>query len=142
MKRFSGRKYKVHYTGRLEDGTVFDSSRGGDPFVVPVGLRRVIEGFGEALLDMEAGDSKEVTIPPSRAYGPHREDLLSDISRERFPEALELRVGQNLQLKGPGGIVARVQIRELKEDSVTVDANHPLAGKTLIFDLEVVEIVG
>lgn len=142
MKGFSGRKYKVHYTGRLEDGTVFDSSRRGDPFVVPVGLRRVIEGFEEALVGMEAGDSKEVTIPPSKAYGPHREELISEVGRERFPEGLELREGQHLQLKGPGGVVTRVQVRALKEDAVTVDANHPLAGKTLIFDLEVVEIVG
>jgi len=142
MKGFSGRKYKVHYTGRLEDGTVFDTSREGDPFVVPVGMKRVIEGFEEALLGMEAGDSKEVTIPPSKAYGPRREDLLRDVVRERFPEALELRVGQHLQLKGPGGVVTRVRVSALKEDAVTVDANHPLAGKTLIFDLEVVEIVG
>ena len=142
MKGFSGRKYKVHYTGRLEDGTVFDTSREGEPFVVPVGLRRVIEGFEEALLGMDAGDSREVTIPPSKAYGPYRKELVGNVGRDRFPEALELRVGQHLQLKGAGGVLTRVQIRELKGDTVTVDANHPLAGKTLIFDLEVVEIVG
>jgi len=132
------RRVKVHYTGRLEDGTVFDSSRDKEPLTVPLGQKRVIPGFEEALVGMETGEKKRVTISPRQAYGPHREELVTEVERSRFPDGLELREGQRLQLKNPAGIVTTVRIVSLRGDSATVDANHPLAGKTLVFDLEMV----
>jgi len=129
----------VHYTGRLEDGTVFDSSRDKEPLTVPLGQKRVIAGFEEALGDMGSGDVKRVTIPPGKAYGPHRPELVTEVERSKFSEDLQLREGQRLQLKNPAGIVTTVRVVSLDEEAVKLDANHPLAGKTLIFDLEVVE---
>ena len=132
------RRVTVHYTGRLEDGTVFDTSRGGEPMAVPLGKSRVIRGFEEALEGMKEGEKKRVTIPPPKAYGPHRGELVTEVERRRFPETLELKEGQHLQIRSPAGIVTRVRVVSLGEETVTVDATHPLAGKTLIFDLEVV----
>jgi peptidylprolyl isomerase/FKBP-type peptidyl-prolyl cis-trans isomerase SlpA len=130
----------VHYTGRLEDGTVFDTSRDKEPITVPLGRKRVIEGFEEALEGMEVGEKKRVTIPPPKAYGPHRGELVTQVERGRFPKDLELREGQRLQIKNSAGLVTTVRVVSLGQDSVTVDANHPLAGKTLVFDLEIVGI--
>lgn len=136
-----GRRVRVHYTGRLEDGTVFDTSRDKEPMVVPLGQQRVIRGFEEALEGMEAGETRRITIPPKKAYGPYRTELVTDVARERFPETLDLREGQQLQLKNPGGILTRVRVKALGEGKVTLDANHPLAGKTLVFDIEVLEVL-
>lgn len=133
------RRVQVHYTGRLEDGTVFDSSRDKEPLTVPLGRKRVIAGFEEALKGMGNGDVKRVIIPPGKAYGPHRPELVTEVERSKFSEDLELREGQRLQLTNPAGIVTTVRVVSLKEEMVTLDANHPLAGKTLVFDLEVVE---
>lgn len=134
------KRVTVHYTGRLEDGTVFDTSRDKEPITVPLGQKRVIEGFEEALEGMGEGEKTRVTIPPPKAYGPHRGELVTQIERSRFPAGLELREGQHLQVKNPAGVVTTVRVISLGEESVTVDANHPLAGKTLVFDLEVVGI--
>lgn len=134
------KRVTVHYTGRLEDGTVFDSSRDKDPITVPLGGKRVIEGFEEAVEGMAVGEKKRVTIPPQKAYGPHRGELVTEVERSRFPAELELKEGQRLQLKNPGGIVTTVRVISLDDKSATVDANHPLAGKTLVFDLEVVGV--
>jgi peptidylprolyl isomerase len=135
------KRVKVHYTGRLEDGTVFDTSRDKDPLTVPIGQRRVIEGFEAALLDLAAGESTRVTIPPEKAYGPYREEMVTDVDRSKFPESLELRKGQHLQLKNPQGVMTMVRVKKLEGEKVTLDANHPLAGKTLTFDIEVMEIL-
>lgn len=132
------KRVTVHYTGRLEDGTVFDSSRDKDPLTVPLGGKRVIDGFEEALDGMEVGEKKRVTITPQKAYGPHRPELVTEVERSRFPEGLELKEGQHLQLRNPAGIVTTVRVIALGEETATVDANHPLAGKTLVFDLEIV----
>jgi FKBP-type peptidyl-prolyl cis-trans isomerase 2 len=134
------KRVTVHYTGRLEDGTVFDSSRDREPITVPLGGKRVIAGFEEALQGMEPGDKKRITVPPEKAYGPHREELVTEVERSRFPGDLELKEGQRLQLRNPAGIVTTVRVISLNEESATVDANHPLAGKTLVFDLEVAGI--
>ena len=134
------KRVTVHYTGRLEDGTVFDSSRDREPITVPMGGKRVIEGFEEALEGMEAGEKKKVTIEPRKAYGPHRPELVTEVERSRFPAGLELKEGQRLQIKGRAGLVTTVRVVSLKEESAIVDANHPLAGKTLVFDLEVMSV--
>lgn len=135
------KRLRVHYTGRLEDGTVFDSTREREPLTVPLGMNRIIRGLEEALEGMAAGESGKVTVPPAKAYGPHRAELVTVMERGRFPENLELRVGQHLELKGHGGMVARVRVTALSEKEVTIDANHPLAGKTLLFDVEVLEVI-
>lgn len=139
-RRGSLKRIRVHYTGTLEDGTIFDSSREREPLVVPLGQNRVIRGFEKALSGMVPGETKRVRITPAMAYGPHREELVTEVGREKFPEGLTLRVGQHLRLKGPGGVVTQVQVAALTEHLATLDANHPLAGKTLIFDLEVLEV--
>ena len=137
----SGDTVHVHYTGRLEDGTVFDSSRDKEPFTVPLGQKRVIPGLEDALEGLAAGDTKEVTVPPGKAYGPYRDELVTDVARSKFSESLELREGQRLQLKNPDGIVTTARVKKLDEETVTLDANHPLAGETLVFDIEVIEIL-
>jgi peptidylprolyl isomerase len=140
-KMKSLKKVKIHYTGRLPDGTVFDSSRDKEPLTVPLGQKRVIPGLEEALEGMAAGETKEVTIPPGKAYGPYRDELVTDVARSKFSEGLELREGQRLQLKNPDGIVTTARVKKLGEETVTLDANHPLAGETLVFDIEVIEIL-
>ncbi len=136
-----GRRLKVHYTGSLEDGTVFDTSRDKEPMIVPLGLQRVITGFEEALEGMGAGETKRVVIPPGKAYGPHRPELVTEVARDQFPDALQLREGQRLQLTNPAGMVTAVLVKALGDDTVTLDANHPLAGHTLVFDIEVLEVL-
>lgn len=134
------KKVKIHYTGRLVDGTVFDSTRDKKPFTVPLGQKRVIPGLEEALNGLTAGDTKEVSIPPEKAYGPYHKELVTDVARSKLSEHLELREGQRLQLKNPDGIVTTARVKKLGEETVTLDANHPLAGETLIFDIEVMEV--
>ena len=134
------RRVKVHYTGRLEDGAVFDTSRDKEPLTVPFGRDRVIPGFEEALRDMAVGESKRVTIPPRKAYGRYREELVTEVDRRKFSADMKLREGQHLQLKSPEGMLTKVLVKKLEGRKVTLDANHPLAGKTLIFDIEVLEI--
>lgn len=135
------RRYRVHYTGRLEDGSVFDTSRGKEPLTVPLGLKRVIPGFESALDGMGTGDRKTVTIPPSGAYGAYREELVTEVPREKFKDQVDLKAGQFLQLTNPMGIVTKVRVKEFDDEQVTLDANHPLAGKTLVFEIEVLEIL-
>lgn len=133
------RKARVHYTGRLEDGTVFDSSREGEPIVVPFGQKRVIRGLEEALLDMSPREPREVTVTPEKGYGPYRPELVTEMERDKLPGELTLQVGQHLQLTNPAGMATRVRVTALTEEKATLDANHPLAGKTLLFDLEILE---
>ena len=133
-------RYRVHYTGMLEDGSIFDTSRGKEPLTVPLGQNRVIPGFEAALKDMKAGDSTKITIPPSKAYGAFREELVTEIPREKFSPDLELKEGQFLQVTNNMGMVSKVRVKALEGKRVIVDANHPLAGKKLVFDIEVLEI--
>ena len=135
-----GKKVRIHYTGTLSDGEKFDSSEGRDPLEFETGSGMVIPGFDSAVRDMEVGGKKTVTLPPAEAYGELREEMIGDIPRDRFPEEMELAVGMPLQMSGPQGPLP-VVVKEVKEDSVTIDANHPLAGKELTFALELVEIV-
>lgn len=136
-----GDTVRVHYTGKLEDGTVFDSSLDRDPVEFTLGAGQVIPGFEQAVVGMSPGESKTVEVPADQAYGPYREELVQEIDRELVPEDLKLEVGQQLALRLSPGRSIRVTVTKLTESKVTLDANHPLAGKDLTFDLQLVEIV-
>lgn len=131
---------KVHYTGRLDDGTVFDSSEGRDPLEFTLGEGRVIPGFEQAIMGMSEGESKTVTIPSEQAYGPHRDDLILTVGRDQFPPDIQPTVGQKLQVQQAGGQVIMVEVAEVADQQVMLDANHPLAGQDLTFDLQLVEV--
>ncbi len=135
-----GKKVRIHYTGTLSDGEQFDSSAGRDPLEFETGAGMVIPGFDAAVRDMEVGGKKTVTLPCKEAYGEAREEMIGDIPKANFPEGMELQVGMPLQMQGPQGPLP-VVIKEIKEEAVTIDANHPLAGKDLTFELELVEVV-
>jgi len=136
-----GDTVRVHYTGKLEDGTVFDSSLDRDPVEFTLGAGQVIPGFEQAVVGMSPGESKTVEVPADQAYGPYREELVQEIDRELVPEDLKLEVGQQLALRLSPGRSIRVTVTKLTESKVTLDANHPLAGKDLTFDLQLVEII-
>jgi len=128
---------KVHYTGRLEDNTIFDSSENKEPLSVELGKGVLIPGFEKGLQGLSVGEKRTVTIPAEEAYGPVRVEMIQEVEKKFVPETVE--VGQQLTAQGPQGQMV-VVVTEVKEESVVLDANHPLAGKALIFDLEVVEI--
>lgn len=136
-----GDTVKVHYTGRLDDGTVFDSSLEREPLEFTTGSGEVIPGFEEGVIGMNVGDTKTITIPAEQAYGPHRTDLVAVFEREQFPPDLSPEIGQQLQLRQQNGQPFVVTVTEVCDTCVTLDANHPLAGKDLTFDLQLVEIV-
>ena len=129
----------VNYTGRLEDGVVFDSSlnEGRTPLKATLGQNQLIPGFERGLVDMEVGDKKTIEIPYLEAYGEYNESLVGEVEKAKVPE--NVQVGAMLQTQSPNGPM-NVKVVEIKEDVVVLDANHPLAGKNLIFDLEVVEV--
>ncbi len=135
-----GKKVRIHYKGTLNDGEMFDSSEGRDPLEFETGSGMVISGFDSAVRDMEVGEKKTVTLPSKEAYGELREEMIGDIPKDKFPEDMEIQVGMPLQMSGPEGPVP-VVVKEIKEDTVTIDANHPWAGKDLPSELELVEIV-
>ncbi len=135
-----GSKIKVHYTGKLEDGTKFDSSAGRDPLQFTVGQGQVIKGFDDGVLDMEVGDNKTITIPAEQAYGEYREELITKVKADQFPDNFEVKQGVRVQARSPENQLVQFVIKEVDGDDVKLDANHELAGKTLIFDLELVEI--
>ncbi len=136
----NGDKIKIHYTGRLENGTVFDSSMEKEPIEVKVGEGKIISGLEEALVGMSTGETKTVKLKADEAYGPYRDDMVLTVNREELPENLDPQVGQQLQISKPEGPVFNVRVTDASESSVTLDGNHFLAGKDIIFDLKVVEI--
>lgn len=137
-----GNTVKVHYTGKLEDGTVFDSSQGRDPLEFTLGEGKIIPGFEKMVEGMTPGDSKEAHIPSDEAYGDRRDDMMLEVSREQIPAEIEVEVGQQLQVRQQDGQTMPVTVTDIGESSVKLDANHPLAGKDLLFEVELVEIVG
>jgi FKBP-type peptidyl-prolyl cis-trans isomerase 2 len=136
-----GDQVKIHYIGKLEDGTVFDSTQGGDPLDIVVGQGNLIAGFEEAVMGMAPEESKTVTIPSDQAYGPRHPELVRVVNRSEVPPHIEPEENQQLHLSAEDGSQIPVVITNVTEDSITLDANHPLAGENLIFDLTLVEIV-
>jgi peptidylprolyl isomerase len=136
-----GDTVQVHYTGTLGDGTMFDSSLERDPLQFTIGEGQVIAGFEEAVVGMEVGESVTVTIPVNKAYGPYREDMLLVVTWAQLPEGFEPEVGRQLQIRPEGGQPISVVVKEFSDSSVTLDANHPLAGKDLTFTIELVKIL-
>lgn len=136
----SGDKVKVHYHGKLTNGETFDTSEGRDPLEFTVGQGQVIKGFDDALLDMKVGDKKTVEIPVGDAYGDRRDDMVVEYPKQEFPKEMTPEIGMQLNMSDNQGNNFPVVITEVKEEVVVLDANHPLAGKDLVFDLEVVEI--
>jgi len=136
----NGDTIKVHYTGKLDDGSVFDTSEGREPLQFEVGEGQVIEGFEEAVVGMNKGESKTIKIASDKGYGDCREDMFLKVDRGQIPPEIPLEVGLQLQVTGPGGQPAIVTVKEISDKSITLDANHPLAGKELTFEIEIVEI--
>ena len=137
----SGDTVKVHYSGRLTDGTTFDSSSGRDPLEFKVGNGDVIKGFDEGVTGMAVGEKKTVHIPADEAYGQKEDERIVQFPRGNFPPDMEPEVGMQLNMTNGGGQVIPVTIISVDVENVTLDANHPLAGQDLIFDIELVEIV-
>lgn len=136
-----GDTVKVHYTGTLDDGTVFDTSVEREPLEFTLGAGMLIPGFEEAVEGMQVGQSKTVTIPAEEAYGSHRDDLILVIERNQLPENMEPEVGQQLPMQQTnGGTMVVAVVTDVSETTITVDANHSLAGKDLTFEIKLVEI--
>ncbi|MGD8909200.1 MAG: peptidylprolyl isomerase [Chromatiales bacterium] len=136
-----GDTVRIHYTGTLDDGTQFDSSTGREPIEFTLGEQSVIAGFEAGVKGMQEGEQKSIHIPADEAYGQRNESLVEDIPRHNFPQEMELQVGMQLQAQSPDGERFNVVVTALSEESATLDGNHPLAGESLNFDLELVEIV-
>ena len=137
----TGDTVKIHYTGTLDDGTEFDSSSGRDPLQFELGSGQVIPGFDRAVEGMSVGDTKSVRLEPDDAYGPRHDQLIQDVARSALPDSMSPAVGMALQGKSPDGQVTNVTVTAVSEESITVDANHPLVGHALSFEIELVEIV-
>jgi peptidylprolyl isomerase len=137
----SGDTVRIHYTGTLDDGTQFDSSSGREPLEFSLGGGQVIPGFDSAVDGMTVGESKKVTIAPDDAYGQRHEQLVQEVPRDVLPDDMSPAVGMQLQSQSPDGQVMNLTVTEVLEETITVDANHPLAGQALTFAIELVEIV-
>lgn len=136
----SGDTVNVHYHGKLTDGSTFDSSEGREPLTFTVGSGQVIKGFDDALIDMKVGDKKTVHIPVDQAYGHRNDDMMMEYPKSDFPADMQPVLGLQLHMSDNLGNVFPVVIADIKTDIVILDANHPLAGQDLIFDLELVSI--
>lgn len=136
-----GDTVKVHYTGKLGDGTVFDTSADREPLEFTVGAGAVIPGFELAVIGLQPGESRETTIDADNAYGQRNGDLVTEVKREQLPQDLQVSVGQQLQVGMANGQNAIVLVTDVSDASITIDANHPLAGQDLTFSIELVEIL-
>lgn len=136
-----GDTVNVHYTGRLQDGTVFDSSVGRDPLQFTIGEGQLIPGFEKGVVGMNPGETKTVEIPSDEAYGPHHDEMVMVVDKNQMPPDLNPQVGDQLQMRHESGQIVIVTVSDVTDKDITLDANHPLAGKDLIFDLELADIV-
>ena len=136
----NGDTVKVHYTGKLENGKVFDTSEDRQPREFRLGSGKIVPGFEKGIIGMEVGEAKTITVPPEEAYGPRRNELIVDVEKTDLPENITPAIGKQLQIRQKDGNPIKVTITDMNEDTVTLDANHPLAGNTLFFDVELVEI--
>jgi FKBP-type peptidyl-prolyl cis-trans isomerase 2 len=141
VKVKDGDTVKVHYTGKFKDGTIFDSSVAREPLVFQMGAGQLIKGFESAVLGMEPGESKTVNIVPDEAYGPYLDELVQEVDCNEFPEGFQPEPGMVLQFRQPDGETNLATVIDVSESSMTLDGNHPLAGKGLTFEIELVEIV-
>ncbi|HRT62302.1 MAG TPA: peptidylprolyl isomerase [Syntrophales bacterium] len=136
----NGDEISVHYTGRLEDGEIFDSSQGRAPLTFTVGSGRLIKGFDDAVIGMIVGEKKTVTLSPADGYGEREEDLFVDLRKKYIPEDMDLEVGMVVELSDGGQNRVPALVQEIHDDFVRMDLNHYLAGKVLIFDIEIIRI--
>ena len=137
----TGDTVRVHYTGKLNDGTIFDSSLQRDPIEFTIGKGQIIPGFEQAVIGMDIGESKTAVIPAELAYGNRLEEMVLEIGRDQLPAHIQPAVGEHLQITQPDGHSIVVKVIEVTESTVKLDANHPLAGKELTFDIQLVEIL-
>ncbi len=131
---------KVHYTGKLNDGRVFDSSVEREPLEFTLGQGQLIPGFEKGVMDMAVNEKKTVNIPFAEAYGERREDMMQEVPKNQLPPEIKPEVGMGLVSQTPEGQEMRLTIAEVKDETIVVDANHPLAGQDLTFEIEVLEI--
>lgn len=136
----NGKTVKVHYTGKLENGEVFDSSKGREPLEFTMGKGQMIPGFEKGVDGMKVGETKEITVSPQEGYGERREDLVAEYDKSMFPDDLELQEGMQLQSRTDTGQIIPLVIKKIQGDKVTLDANHFLAGKNLVFEVELVAV--
>jgi len=139
-KAKNGDLVKVHYTGKMDDGSVFDTSTDSEPLEFKLGDGKVIPGFENSIIGMEIGEKKNVNIASDDAYGKHRSEMILQVPKEQVPPDVETKVGDRLQMKSDKGDTLVVVVTEVNDDGITIDGNHPLAGKDLNFDLELIEI--
>ena len=135
-----GNNVKVNYTGKINDGTVFDSSEGREPLAFTIGKGMMIPGFEKGVLGMDINEEKKITISPKEAYGEIREDMFAEVEKSQLPSNVEPVVGMELMSQTPDGQQLVVRVTEVNETNIKIDANHQLAGKELTFDIKVVEI--
>ncbi|EAP86875.1 FKBP-type peptidyl-prolyl cis-trans isomerase [Croceibacter atlanticus] len=131
---------KVHYTGKLQDGQVFDSSVDREPLEFTLGQGMLIPGFEKGIIDMKVEEKKTINIPKDEAYGDVQKELFQAVPKDQLPQEIKPEVGMGLVSKNPDGSERQLRVAEVNDDHIVVDANHPLAGKDLVFDLELVEI--
>lgn len=133
---------KVHYTGKLDDGEIFDSTvERGEPIKFTIGQGQIIPGFEEGVINMKVNEKKTINIPKEEAYGEIRKELVQEVPKSQLPENVKPEIGMGLTSQTQDGQKINLVVKDVKEDTIVVDGNHPLAGKNLIFDLEVVEIM-
>ena len=137
----TGDKVKVHFEGYLEDGKVFGSTMDDKPFEFTIGEKNMLPGFENAVIGMQKGDTKTITLPPEEAYGSPKEELVSVMQRSGFPKEIKLEIGKRLRVRTQDGIYTMVTIKDFTEDRIVLDENDPLAGKTLTFKIELIEIL-
>jgi len=137
----TGDKVKVYFTGYLEDSTIFGSTMDEEPFEFTIGEKNMLPSFENAVIGMQKGDIKTITLSPEEAYGPHKKELVHVMDRSSFPQEINLEIGKRLRIRKQDGKYAIVTIKDFKEDKIVIDENDPLAGKTLTFKIELVDIL-
>jgi len=140
-KAKNGDKVKVHFSGFLEDGSIFGSTVDEEPFEFTIGEKNMLPGFESAVIGMQEGETKTITLPPEEAYGPHKKELLHVMDRTGFPEEINLEIGKMLRIRTQDERYAVVAIKDFTEDSIVLDENDPLAGETLTFNIELIDIL-
>ena len=136
----NGDTVRVHYTGKLDDGSVFDSSRDREPLELTLGSNKIIPGFEQGIIGMRKGETKTLTLPPEKAYGSDQAKIYLEVPRSQFPAEAQFDEGQTIQLRQANGSIVAVIVWEMREETIVLEGVHPLAGKTLIFDVELMDV--